>query len=152
MKKLPVLLFLFISAITFVISSCGDDPAGPQNPSGSILFERDTMIVRFDSLTFSFGTDSTFFTISDAGSVSVEFNIQTNIDTPYAAGTWGFHTNTTPSYAITTRIYGPLEQYFFANQRLSSSNSFFGFAIRMNTYGSLIPRYVRLVGLKITKL
>ena len=148
MKYISILI---LAAIMVTISSCGDDTTTNNNPTppGTVLFSRDSISVWLSGNGYS--RDSNYYETSESGSVLVELTLQSNIDTPYAAGHFGFYTNATPVVPYTYNIVSPRDEAFSTNLGLASGSTYFSFAASLNNYSSLIPRYVRLLNVKVTK-
>ena len=145
------LLFLMLVSFVFALSSCGDDNTTNTTvtPPGTVLFSRDSISVWLSGVGFS--RDSNYYSTTETGSVKVEFTLQSNIDTPFAIGRYGFYTNATPVVPYIPEIVSPRDELFSTNLSLASGSTYFAFSASLNNYSALVPRYVRLKNVKVTK-
>ncbi|MBE2228028.1 MAG: hypothetical protein IAE93_11810 [Ignavibacteria bacterium] len=146
------LLVLLLVSFVSILSSCGDDDTitnNPGVPAGTVMYSADSISVWLS--TTGFARDSVSYSISETGSVKVEFTIQSNVDTPSAYGKFGFYTNATPVVPYIPNIYAPIDEPFSTNLSFASGSTYFAFMVQLNNYVSTFPRYVRLKSVKVTK-
>ncbi len=146
-----ILIPAFIMIAVFL--SCSDDTTtNPVTPPGTVLYSADSISIWLPAGIVSYGSDSTYFSVTETGSVKLEFTLQSNVDTPSALGRWDLYTNTTPVIPYFAAITEPRDEFFSLNQNAASGLTYFALAIKLNTFNSTIARYVRIINIRLTKL
>lgn len=154
MKSISLKLLVPVLVIIALLASCSDDSTTPTpvTPAGTVLFSADSIAVWLPAGGMSYGSDSTYFSTGVTGGIKLEFTLQSNVDTPTALGRWDLYTNAPPPIPYFAAITEPRDEFFSFNQNTVSGLTYFALAIKLNTYNSVIPRYVRIKNIKLTKL
>ena len=144
---LPVILFL-------IFSSCGNENNNSiADPSGTILFQKDSISVWILPSVSNSGKDTVYFSREDYGGVKIEFTLQSNADSTHSYGYWGVYTNATPTFPIIPVIQGSVNRDILIDNLNFNAyhDTYFAFGIRFYVKNSDVPYYVRIKNIKITK-
>ncbi len=151
MHKKTVFYVIISLLLPLIFASCSDDVVDNGTPVGTVFFSIDSLSVWLQPGTGN-GINSQIFqqTIS-ASKVKVEYTIQTNVDSTHSAAWVQDSSNGTPSH--------PVEQYYFRNVDSAVSYTvdipaqpfYIKLEVKLNIYGSIIPHYIRLKNIKVTK-
>ncbi|MCC7158557.1 MAG: hypothetical protein IT281_03360 [Ignavibacteria bacterium] len=151
MRPFLIAAIAVCSLIMFQSCSDNDSTTNPGSQAGTVLYSWDSVNVWLPAGTSASGTDSVNFSTSEAGSVKVEFTIQSNVDGIHAKARWGFYTNATPVVPYIPVINGPIDEPFSKNLSLAAGSTYFGFAVSLNIANSTEWYYVKLKNVKVTK-
>ena len=147
MKYINVLL------ITAIISfySCSDDIINQEDPVGTIYFNFDSIPIWFSPGNNSGYSSYTFQQTISASRVKVEYIIQTNADSTHSEAVVKDSSNGTPVHPVVQYYYRNVDSALSYTMDIPSQPIHLKLEVEMNTYFSLIPHYIRLKNIKVTK-
>jgi hypothetical protein len=148
---LTKLNLLFISAIIIFVSSCGEDEIVQQTPSGTVFYSLDSLSVWLNPGS-GIGSNSIIFeqTVS-ANTVKVEYTVQTNVDSAHSEAWVRDSSNGSPPHLVEQYYYWFVDSLASYVMDIPSQPLHLKLEVKMNTYNSIIPHYVRLKNIKVTK-
>jgi len=151
MKKIKKQLFFYLLPVivSLFLLSCGDTTS----PTNDTLFSQDSLSIWFDSGMYQIAYDSVVFGLTDntVKRITVEYTVQSNVDSVYSYGAYGVSANTETILPPPVYLYHPIDQYF--KHTLDIPIGFritwlIGLAAGNNT--SMV--YIRLRNMKITRI
>ena len=144
-------ILLIVIAAFLLFPSCGEDTVDQQTPVGTVLFSMDSLSVWLNPGSGNGNNSITYEQTIQASSLKVEYFVETNVDSLHSEAWVRDSSNGSPPHLVEQYIYWYSDSLYSYSMDVPYQPFHIKLEVRLHTYSSVIPHYIRLKNIKVTK-